>query len=87
MTTLAEEEVADNLLTQIARELMGGLRTGAGTTAAEDDGVSVERDRPKAESRSGRANSTMKRQPSRRATDRRSALPHAALLTAVRSRT
>jgi len=44
MKTLAEEEVADNLLTQIARELMGGLRTGAGTTAAEDEGVTVERD-------------------------------------------
>ncbi|MCU1383031.1 MAG: non-heme manganese-containing catalase [Acidobacteria bacterium] len=44
MKTLAEEEVADNLLTQIARELMGGLRTGAGTTAAEDAGVIMERD-------------------------------------------
>ena len=27
--TLAEEETADNLLTQIARELMGQARTGA----------------------------------------------------------
>jgi Mn-containing catalase len=44
MKTLAEEEVADNLLTQIARELMGGRRTGAGTTAAEDEGVTIDRD-------------------------------------------
>ena len=44
MKTLAEEEIADNLLTQIARELMGGLRTGAGTTAAEDEGVTIDRD-------------------------------------------
>jgi Mn-containing catalase len=44
MKTLAEEEIADNLLTQIARELMGNARLSAenGATPATEDGQTEE---------------------------------------------
>jgi Mn-containing catalase len=40
MKTLAEEEIADNLLTQIARELMGNARLAGAT----DNGVTIATD-------------------------------------------
>jgi Mn-containing catalase len=58
MKTLAEEEIADNLLTQIARELMGNARLGAAT----DEGVTMATDEndADAEERNTRAPSPKK---------------------------
>jgi len=66
MKTLAEEEIADNLLTQIARELMGNARLGGatdnGVTVAtdENDTDAAERESPVAGAKKTRSRSTTK---------------------------
>jgi Mn-containing catalase len=65
MKTLAEEEIADNLLTQIARELMGNARLAAatenGVTTESDAGDRDDEAPPSAAaSRKGRSRSTTK---------------------------
>jgi Mn-containing catalase len=66
MKTLAEEEIADNLLTQIARELMGNARLGVATENGdtiptdENDTDADERGKPAASTKTARSRSTTK---------------------------